>query len=76
MCAAWWRAVRGLVVDESYGGKGTGGKLLEKVEEWTRQKGCRTVSVRSNVIRHEAYKFYAAQGYDQIKTQHTFRKRL
>ena len=66
----------GLVVDESHRGKGVGGKLLAKVEEWARQKGCRTVSVRSNVIRHEAHKFYAARGYDQIKTQHAFRKRL
>ncbi len=66
----------GLVVDESHRGKGVGGKLLEKVEEWARQKGCRAVSVRSNVIRHEAHIFYAARGYDPIKTQHAFRKRL
>ena len=68
--------VGGLVVDESYRGKGVGGKLLEMVEVWARQRGCRAVSLRSNVIRHEAHKFYVAQGYDQIKTQHTFRKRL
>ncbi len=66
----------GLVVDESHRGQGVGGKLLEKVEEWARQKGCRTVSARSNVIRYEAHKFYAAQGFEQIKTQHAFRKRL
>jgi len=66
----------GLVVDESYRGRGVGGKLLAKVEEWARQKGCRTVSVRSNVIRHEAHKFYVDRGYDQIKTQHALRKRL
>ncbi|MGA2984272.1 MAG: GNAT family N-acetyltransferase [Terriglobia bacterium] len=66
----------GLVVDESHRGKGVGGKLLEMMEDWARQKGGRTISVRSNVIRHEAHKFYAAHGYDQIKTQHAFRKRL
>jgi GNAT superfamily N-acetyltransferase len=66
----------GLVVDESYRGKGVGGQLLEKVEEWARQKGCSAVSARSNVIRHDAHQFYARRGYDQIKTQHAFRKRL
>jgi GNAT superfamily N-acetyltransferase len=66
----------GLVVGESHRGKGVGAKLLEKVEEWARQKGCSAVSARSNVIRHEAHKFYAGRGYDQIKTQHAFRKGL
>jgi len=66
----------GLVVDESHRCKGVGGKLLEMVEDWARQKGCGAVSVRSNVIRHQAHKFYAARGYNQIKTQHIFRKAL
>jgi GNAT superfamily N-acetyltransferase len=66
----------GLVVDESHRGKGVGGKLLDRVEDWARQKGRDTISVRSNVIRYGAHKFYAAHGYEQIKTQHAFRKRL
>lgn len=68
--------VGGLVVDESFRGKGVGGKLLEKVENWARQKGCAAVSLRSNIIRHQAHKFYAARGYNQTKTQHSFRKVL
>lgn len=66
----------GLLVDESYRGKGLGGKLMEKVEDWARQKGCQTVSLRSNIIRQKAHRFYLGRGYDQIKTQYTFRKRL
>ena len=66
----------GLLVDESHRGIGVGGKLVEMVEEWARQKGCSIVSLRSNVLRHEAHRFYASQGYDQVKTQYTFRKRL
>ncbi len=66
----------GLVVDESARGRGVGGKLLAAVEEWARQNGCGVVSVRSNIIRHQAHKFYAAHGYQQIKTQHSFRKPL
>jgi GNAT superfamily N-acetyltransferase len=66
----------GFVVDESHRGQGVGVKLLRKVEEWARQKGCHAVSVRSNIVRHEAHKFYAAHGFEQIKTQYAFRKRL
>jgi GNAT superfamily N-acetyltransferase len=66
----------GLVVDESCRGKGVGEKLLAKVEDWAQQKGCRTVFLRSNVIRHAAHKFYLACGYEQIKTQYAFRKLL
>jgi GNAT superfamily N-acetyltransferase len=66
----------GLVVDESHRGQGVGTNLLEKVEGWARQMGARAVSLRSNIIRHEAHKFYASRGYAQIKTQHAFRKRL
>ena len=66
----------GLVVDESHRGMGVGAKLLGKVEEWARQKDCCAVSVRSNVIRQEAHRFYSARGYAKIKTQHVFRKGL
>jgi GNAT superfamily N-acetyltransferase len=66
----------GLVVDESHRGRGIGAKLLEEVERWARQMGARTVFLRSNIIRQEAHKFYAARGYEQFKTQHAFRKPL
>jgi GNAT superfamily N-acetyltransferase len=68
--------IGGLVVEESCRGTGVGGKLLAKLEDWARQQGCTALSARSNVIRHEAHKFYAARGYQQVKTQHCFRKRL
>jgi GNAT superfamily N-acetyltransferase len=66
----------GLVVEESYRGRGIGAKLLEEVERWARQKGALNVSLRSNIIRHDAHKFYAARGYERTKTQHAFRKAL
>lgn len=64
----------GLVVDASVRDRGIGKQLLAAVESWASQKGCRTVSVRSNVIRQRAHAFYAAQGYAEIKTQKVFRK--
>ncbi len=66
----------GLVVDEAVRGRGVGGKLLAGVEDWARLKGCGVVSVRSNVIRQQTHKFYAAHGYQLVKTQHSFRKPL
>ncbi len=66
----------GLVVDESVRSRGVGGKLLARVEAWAREQGCGIVSVRSNIIRHQAHRFYEAHGYQRIKTQHSFRKPL
>ncbi len=66
----------GLVVDGSHRGRGVGARLLEKVEDWARQNGCGAVHVRSNILRHEAHRFYAARGYAQVKTQYAFRKGL
>jgi GNAT superfamily N-acetyltransferase len=64
----------GLVVDEGYRRKGVGRLLLQRVENWAREQGCRAVSARSNILRQGAHKFYAARGYIHIKTQHAFRK--
>jgi GNAT superfamily N-acetyltransferase len=68
--------LRGLVVDEKHRGAGLGRALIERVEEWTRQRGARTVRLRSNVIRDGAHAFYQHLGYSVVKTQHAFRKTL
>ena len=43
--------VSGLVVDEKRRSQGIGEKLLERAEQWAREKGCRAVGLRCNVIR-------------------------
>ena len=68
--------IGGVVVDESCRGQGAGRLLLHHVERWARQKGCRAVSLRCNVLREQAHGFYEGLGYRRIKTQHTFRKEL
>jgi GNAT superfamily N-acetyltransferase len=68
--------LRGLVVDEKHRGMGIGRALTERVEEWTRQRGARTVRLRSNIIRDGAHAFYQHLGYSVVKTQHAFRKNL
>jgi GNAT superfamily N-acetyltransferase len=68
--------VNGLVVGEAYRSSGAGARLLDEAEAWARKKKCVNMSVRSNVIRDRAHRFYERQGYEHYKTQKAFRKRL
>lgn len=68
--------VAGLVVDANARGTGIGRLLMQSAEDWARQQGYTSVNLRSNIVRHEAHKFYQRLGYTIPKTQHTFRKDL
>ena len=68
--------VHGLVVDERTRSQGAGWLLLDAGEKWARKKGCKGVSVRSNVIRERAHGFYLRHGYEHYKTQKAFRKQF
>lgn len=68
--------VNGLVVGENQRSRGAGALLLSSAEEWARKQGCKSMSVRSNVIRERAHKFYELNGYEHYKTQKAFRKKL
>ena len=68
--------VRALIVDEPSRGRGIGRILLAAAEEWASRRGCETIRVRSNTMRHRARHFYEREGYQVTKTQHNFRKGL
>jgi GNAT superfamily N-acetyltransferase len=68
--------VGGLVVDDAHRSHGIGKLLMEQAEIWAREHGCGVVSLRSNVIRDRAHKFYERLGYEHVKTQKSFRKKL
>jgi len=68
--------VNGLIVDEANRSQGAGAELLEAAERWAVGKGCKSMSVRSNVIRERAHGFYLRHGYEHFKTQKVFRKSL
>jgi|SRR5277367_471179 len=68
--------LNGLIVAEGQRSLGAGARLLEAAEHWARKHGCPSMSVRSNVIRDRAHKFYERQGYEHYKTQKAFRKTL
>ena len=68
--------ISGLVVDEKVRSRGIGRRLLDRAESWAREAGCRSIGLRSNVIRDQAHEFYLRYGYRHIKTQKSFRKDL
>jgi GNAT superfamily N-acetyltransferase len=68
--------VNGLVVAEGQRSLGAGAQLLAAAEDWARKHGCKSMSVRSNVIRERAHQFYERHGYEHYKTQKSFRKSL
>ena len=68
--------VNGLVVREGHRSLGAGARLLAAAEDWARKQGCKSMSVRSNVIRERAHQFYERNGYEHYKTQKSFRKPL
>jgi GNAT superfamily N-acetyltransferase len=68
--------VSGLVVDAKARSQGVGQRLLERAEQWTREKGLRAIGLRTNVTRERAHAFYERQGYEHNKTQRSYRKAL
>jgi len=68
--------INGLIVAEGQRSLGAGAKLLAAAEDWARRHGCKGMSVRSNVVRERAHKFYERSGFEHYKTQKSFRKPL
>jgi GNAT superfamily N-acetyltransferase len=68
--------VNGLIVDETQRSLGAGAQLLAAAEQWAKKRLCKSMNVRSNVIRERAHKFYERNAYEHYKTQKSFRKPL
>jgi GNAT superfamily N-acetyltransferase len=66
----------GLVVNEAQRSAGIGAALLQQAEVWARKRGLSMIWVRSNVIRERAHQFYLREGYQRLKTQHVFTKKI
>lgn len=68
--------IAGLVVDQASRSENIGRMLMARAEAWARENGCSECSLRSNVIRERAHRFYEKLGYHVNKTQKSFRKTL
>lgn len=66
----------GLVVDAQARRSGTGRALVDAAENWVRQHGLDTVTVRSNTVRLESHPFYEGIGFVRRKSQHVYFKPL
>lgn len=66
----------GLVVDRAWRGAGVGRALLVAIEAWAQQERIGLLTVRSGNDRSEAHRFYLGLGYELVKGQQVFRKRL
>lgn len=66
----------GFSVADGHRRRGVGETLLARAEAWARQQGCTTVWVRSGSEREGAHRFYERRGYDYVKPQQVFSKRL
>ena len=67
--------IGGLVVDEAQRRLGIGRSLMAEAERWAGTRDCTAIRLRSNTVRTEAHIFYKRRGYEELKTQHVFRKR-
>lgn len=68
--------ILGLVVSSQARRLGIARRLMAEVERWAVGAGVEAVVVRSNIVRPEAHAFYPAVGYEKIKTQAVYLKRL
>ena len=64
--------INGLVIDEKYHGKGIGKRLIERMRQWAKEKGNKRLSLRCNIKRTEAHKFYIHLGFTDVKKQTNF----
>jgi len=69
-------SIDGLVVDDGLRSGGIGAALVDAAESWARERGARTVTVRSRSTRQRAHRFYERIGYVEIKLSHVFSKSL
>jgi GNAT superfamily N-acetyltransferase len=65
-----------LVVDADTRGQGVGKKLIAEATTWLVASGCSTLRVRCNSKRSEAHVFYQRLGFQEIKSQKIFEKRI
>src|SRR5271156_2302356 len=68
--------LNGLIVAEDQRSLGAGARLLKAAEDWAREHGCPSMSVRSNVICERPHIFYELDSYKHNKTQKSFHKSL
>lgn len=68
--------IGGVVVDQAHRSQGIGRLLVQAAQRWAQGQGAATLVVRSNVVRQGAHAFYTRLGFQEVKIQRVFSKRL
>lgn len=68
--------IQGIVVKEEFRGKGVGTKMFQTAGQWTRDKGYKSIRIRTNITRKEARELYKRLGFISKKTQEVFEKEI
>jgi len=66
----------GLAVSKEYRNKKVGTRLVNEIENWSKENGIKKVRVNSGFSRKEAHEFYRSLGYNNEKKQIRFLKSL
>jgi N-acetylglutamate synthase-like GNAT family acetyltransferase len=68
--------IAAFIIDESSRSIGVGSSLIGESEKWASTLGLKDIRIRSNIIREEAHKFFQNRGFQNIKTQEVFLKKV
>lgn len=67
-----WPEIRGLVVDANCRGTGIGAALVTFAKQWSRERGFKTLRVRTNEVRTRTHAFYEREGFTKTKSQRVY----
>lgn len=68
--------IGGLVVSDRLRSRGIGRRLVSSAENWARERGLKSIVVRSQIAREGAHRFYEREGYARTKTSAVFTKQF
>ncbi len=68
--------ITGLVVSSGYRRLGIGRALMQRTESWAESLRVEDIRVRAQLHREDAQAFYAAMGYELLKQQQVFHRRV
>jgi predicted N-acetyltransferase YhbS len=68
--------IAALNVRDDFRNKGIGKALIAESQNMASEKGIDYIRIRSNIIRKEAHRFFEQRGFQNLKTQEVFMKKV
>jgi len=68
--------ITGLVVDADHRSRGIGAALIAAAGGWARGRGLPLLSLKTNSAREDAHRFYEREGFERVKEQYQYVKRV